>query len=89
MAIAIKAAAELTPILKNAAHQPVGICEREWTKYYTRHISNRHFPASLTARLLRRPMVASLAFGLVSCVPRTSNYMIQSINRTIEIPSAH
>lgn len=89
MAIAIQAAAELTPILKNAAHQPVGICEREWTKYYTRHISNRHFPASLTARLLRRPMVASLAFGLVSCVPRTSNYMIQSINRTIEIPSAH
>lgn len=88
MAIALQAAAKLAPILKNATYEHVNQSEREWSKFYSRHISNRHWPAFLLARLLRRPMVASLAFGLVSCVPGSSKGLVQAINRTIEIPSA-
>lgn len=88
MAIALQAAAELAPILKNATYEHVNQSEREWSKLYNRHITNRHWPAFLLARLLRRPMVASLAFRLAWCVPRSSKCLVRAINRTIEITSA-
>ncbi|MFM7130965.1 MAG: NAD(P)/FAD-dependent oxidoreductase [bacterium] len=88
MAIALQSAAELVPILKDAMRENSGKAEQDWSRFYQMHVANRHWPAALMARLLRRPMVASVAFGLASHIPRSSQCLIQAINRTIEIPSA-
>lgn len=88
MAIALQSAAELVPILKNAMNQRAGKPELDWSKFYQKNVANRHWPAAFLARLLRRPTIASMAFGLASRIPSSSRCLISAINRTIEIPSA-
>lgn len=86
MAIAFQSAAKLVSVLKNAKKADLIQIEREWSNIYQREIANRHWPAQLISQLSRNPIVTSLAFGLVSCVPGASKGLIKAINRTIEIP---
>lgn len=88
MAIALQSAAELVPILKNAINQGEGKPEHDWSKFYQKNVANRHWPAAFLAGLLRRPTIATLAFGLASRIPSSSRCLINAINRTIEVPSA-
>jgi menaquinone-9 beta-reductase len=83
MAIALQGAVALAPHVARAIAAWSPAVAKAWSRDYARQIASRHWPAALVAAIVRRPLVAGLAFALAGAMPAAPGALVRIVNRPV------
>ena len=83
MAIALQGAFALAPHVQRAIEGWSPEIAEAWSRDYSRNVGKRHWPAAFVAAIVRRPAIASLAFGLAASLPALPGVIVRAVNRPV------